>query len=49
MNNAYFQINKDLLSTHLAYFAVRPQVTCYGKKRNSLAVEKAQNNGLIGN
>lgn len=30
MNNVYFRVNKDLLLTHMTYFAVRPQVSGYG-------------------
>ena len=49
MNNAYFQINKDLLLTPLGYFAVKTSGYWLWLKMNSLAVEKAQNHGLSGN
>lgn len=45
MNNAYFPINKDLFLTPLASFAVKTSGYWLWLKMNSLAVEKAQNNG----
>lgn len=48
MNNAYFQRNKGLLLTPLAYFAVKTSGYWLWLKMNSLEVEKAQNNGLNG-